>query len=80
MTEESDLVSDTEWELTGTAFYRAVSMPDRFRLMTANLLHSRSDPRAFARLIAEHDPDVVVSVLAPNRVLPGGGTDDRNAE
>lgn len=35
-------------------------MTARFRLLTANLLHGRSDPAAFARVVANHDPDVVV--------------------
>lgn len=32
-----------------------------FRLMTANLLHQRSDRADFARFLAYHDPDVVVT-------------------
>jgi endonuclease/exonuclease/phosphatase (EEP) superfamily protein YafD len=32
-----------------------------FRLMTANLLHQRSNASDFARVLAEHDPDVVVT-------------------
>lgn len=35
-------------------------MTVRFRLLTANLLHGRSNPGEFARVIGEHDPDVVV--------------------
>lgn len=31
-----------------------------FRLMTANLLHERCDASDFARVLARHDPDVVV--------------------
>lgn len=36
-------------------------MAASFRLMTANLLHERSDPADFARVLARHDPDVVVT-------------------
>lgn len=32
-----------------------------FRLMTANLLHVRCDAADFARVLAHHDPDVVVT-------------------
>ena len=41
-------------------------MTARFRVLTANLLHGRSNPSAFARLVGEHDPDlVVVQELGP---------------
>lgn len=36
-------------------------MGARFRLMTSNLLHTRSDVSDFARVLEEFDPDVVVT-------------------
>lgn len=36
-------------------------MTAAFRLMTVNLLHVRSDASDFARVLGEHDPDVVVT-------------------
>ncbi len=36
-------------------------MTTSFRLMTANLLHEHCDAADFARVLAKHDPDVVVT-------------------
>jgi len=49
-------------------------MAAAFRLMTCNLLHERCDPSDFARVLTEHDPDVVVTQELgpePARILTG---------